>query len=120
MSIPTERWALIFAHPGHELRCHHFIERTRPVACILTDGAGSVGAPRIQQSSLPLTSLGATPGPVFGALSDRDAYAALMRGDEALFLAHARALGDALIASETSAVVIDAAESYNPVHEVCH
>lgn len=115
-----ERWALIFAHPGHELRCHHVIERTRPIVHVLTDGSGAQAVPRIDESSRLLASLSATRGVVFGAFSDRDAYARLMAGDASTFITHTQALSDALIAARVTAVVIDAAEGYNPVHDVCH
>ena len=36
---PTEPWILLFAHPGHELRAHHLMERVRPSVAVLTDGA---------------------------------------------------------------------------------
>lgn len=120
MIFDQERWALVFAHPGHELRCHHVVERTHPTVSILTDGSGASGTPRIAASAQLLASLGATTGRVFGALSDRDAYAALMRGDADLFVAHATTLAETLVASRATAVVVDAAEGYNPVHDVCH
>jgi hypothetical protein len=120
MTLEQERWALVFAHPGHELRCHHVIERTRPSVSVLTDGSGATGTPRIGESTELLASLGATTGCLFGALSDRDAYTALMRGDASLFVAHATMLADMLVTLRATAVAIDAAEGYNPVHDVCH
>jgi hypothetical protein len=120
MTLEQERWALIFAHPGHELRCHHIIERTQPIVYVLTDGSGALAVPRVEESAKLLASLGATRGTLFGALTDRDAYAALLGGDTDTFVGHAQTLGDALIAHGATAVVIDAAEGYNPVHDICH
>ena len=35
--------ALIVAHPGHELRVHHWMELARPLVLVLTDGSGRQG-----------------------------------------------------------------------------
>ena len=40
--------ALVIAHPGHELRIHHWLERARPVTFVLTDGSGHTDHSRIE------------------------------------------------------------------------
>ncbi|HUE39393.1 MAG TPA: hypothetical protein VMR29_07805 [Candidatus Binatia bacterium] len=40
--------ARVVAHPGHELRVHHWMERVRPVVCVLTNGSGASGCSRIR------------------------------------------------------------------------
>src|SRR5262245_41002456 len=43
-------WFFLFAHPGHELRVHHFLEQAAPTVAVLTDGSGSTGQPRLDES----------------------------------------------------------------------
>ena len=113
-------WFLIFAHPGHELRAHHFLERVQPTVAVLTDGSGATGASRLDQTRESLANTGARPAPIFGVLSDRDAYAALMAADAKPFVALRDQLADLLREQRAGAVVVDAAEGYNPVHDICH
>ena len=118
--LDSRAWFLIFAHPGHELRAHHLLERTQPTVAVLTDGSGSTGKSRLDQTSDLLKSTGACAASVFGPLSDRDAYAALMAGDVRPFLILRDRLAGALRAQGRAAVLVDAAEGYNPIHDVCH
>ena len=113
-------WFLIFAHPGHELRAYHLLERAQPTVAVLTDGSGSTGKSRLDQTIELLGSTGARVAPVFGPLSDRGAYAALMASDPGPFLILRDRLASALWGQHRAAVLVDAAEGYNPVHDVCH
>jgi hypothetical protein len=117
---PNVSWVLVLAHPGHELRAYHFLERVRPFVAVLTDGSGSTGTPRVGDSHAILERAGGRPAPVFGVMSDRDAYAALMAADARPFLPLMTAIADMLARVRARAVVIDAAEGYNPVHDLCH
>lgn len=116
----TANWLLILAHPGHELCAFHLLERVRPAVAVLTDGSGSTGASRLHETSRLLASVGARRGPVFGAMPDRAAYAALMAGDANPFRQYVDDLAGWLVANRADAVLADAAEGYNPVHDVCH
>ena len=113
-------WFFVLGHPGHELRAYHVLERVRPIVSVLTDGSGSGSEPRITDSASLITRVGGQPASVFGAMTDRAAYEALMAGDARAFLRVADALTDALIGVDATAVVIDAAEGYNPVHDICN
>jgi hypothetical protein len=115
-----EPWLLVFAHPGHELRAYHFIERVRPTVFVLTDGSGSTAESRLPESRALLEQAGARVTPTFGPLTDREAYSALMAADAAPFLGHAHAIADMLVSQGVQSVLVDAAEGYNPVHDVCH
>ena len=113
-------WILVFAHPGHELRAYHLMERVQPTVVVLTDGSGSTTASRLDESRALLARAGARPAGTFGPLTDREAYAALMAADARPFLDRVDMLADALVTDNTQAVLVDAAEGYNPVHDVCH
>ena len=110
----------VVAHPGHELRAYHVLERVRPVVAVLTDGSGSAATPRIGGSRSLLDRIGGSPAAVFGSLTDRDAYDALMSGRTNRFAALVDAIADEVVARDVTAIVIDAAEGYNPIHDVCH
>ena len=96
------------------------MERVQPVVAVLTDGSGSTEAPRLDESRAVLARAGARPAATFGAMTDRAAYAALMAGDARPFVQARDALVDTLLTDGVRGVVIDAAEGYNPVHDVCH
>jgi hypothetical protein len=110
---------LIISHPGHELRVHHWMERTHPVVCVLTDGSGHHDASRLETTAALVERAGGRPGPIFGPWTDREVYAALMAGDHALFVGLAQELGRALAESGATVVVTDAAEGFNPSHDLC-
>ena len=111
--------ALIIGHPGHELRIHHWVETTRPLTFVLTDGSG-----RGQQSRLPSTAnvlrrAGAKPATIFGRWTDAQAYEILLSGNLAALAGLTRELAEALVANEIQAVVADAMEGFNPTHDLC-
>ncbi|MBI1918392.1 MAG: hypothetical protein HYS12_27185 [Planctomycetes bacterium] len=114
-----ERAALVIAHPGHELRVHGWLEQARPEVFVLTDGSGHTGRSRLASTSRLLARAGARPGGIYGRLTDRDLYAALLDGQLDVFVRLAVELGEALARSEIDCVVGDAAEGYNPAHDVC-
>lgn len=117
---PTQSWLLVFAHPGHELRAHHLLERVKPSVVILTDGSGSTAESRLDDSRALLARAGGRPAGRFGPVTDRTAYLSLMAADETPFLDQVNWIADALLTDNVRAVLVDAAEGYNPVHDVCH
>jgi hypothetical protein len=116
-ALPGRRAALVVAHPGHELRVHGWLERARPLVVVLTDGSGQSARSRLPASVRVLDAAGARPASVFGRFTDRALYDAMLAGDVAPF----RALADEIAASlsDVDYVVADAAEGYNPAHDVC-
>jgi hypothetical protein len=116
-TLAAKRAVLIVAHPGHELRLHGWLELVAPRVLVLTDGSGRGECSRLPSTARVLAAAGATPGPVFGCFTDRAAYTAMLARDPAPFVALAAELADALLAADY--VVADAAEGYNPVHDVC-
>jgi hypothetical protein len=112
------RAALVVGHPGHELRLFHWLERARPVVCVITDGSGS-GRSRIRSSFDLIASSGSTPGPVMGAFTDAGMYDAMMDGNVAAAAAMTESIAGALIEHGVRYVVADAFEFYNPTHDLC-
>lgn len=109
---------LVLAHPGHELRIFHWMERVRPEVCILTDGSGGNQSSRTEYSKGTLAAAGAEPGPVFGQTSDRNWYEAILAGDAAPFRHVANALIETVGNAPAVTVVADAVDGYNPVHDL--
>ena len=112
------RAALIVAHPGHELMVHAWMERHRPLYCCLTDGSGGTSTSRLESTIRLLDTLGAKRGPVFGPHPDKEIYRYLLERRVEIFVELAEQLADALIAAEVNWVAGDAAEGFNPTHDV--
>ena len=117
--ITGSKAALIVAHPGHELRVHAWLEQTRPTSFVLTQGDGASGVSRLRSTTAILERAGAPTGSVYGALADREIYAAVLDRRYEVFFRLLDALANALIASNVDCVVSDAEERYNPSHDVC-
>lgn len=115
--VSSRRAALVVAHPGHELRVHRWLELARPVVFVLTDGSGNHGVSRLASTTALLNRAGATAGSIYGRLSDRDLYRAILGGDLNLFTDLADELAVGLAAMDV--VAGDAVEGYNPGHDVC-
>lgn len=109
----------MIGHPGHELRVHHWIERTHPLVFVLTDGSGHTGVSRLASTTAVLEGAGAMPGSIYGRLSDREVYRAILDRDVDLFAGLADELAAALDRAEIGCVVGDAVEGFNPGHDVC-
>lgn len=120
MSImPERRSLLVIAHPGHELRLYGWISQTQPMVCILTDGSGSDGVPRLDKTLKILQTLSAEVGPLCGELSDREIYEKILRHEHHLFETLCERLVKLMLAQNIDMVVSDAIEGYNPVHDLC-
>ncbi len=117
--LPGDRAALVIAHPGHELRVHGWLCRTRPLTCVLTDGSGPGAAPRLCSTGDVLADAGARPAAIFGRFTDRATYTALLAGDVAPFEEVADTLAALLVHERIDYVIGDAADGYNPLHDLC-
>jgi hypothetical protein len=111
--------ALFVGHPGHELRVFGWLGRARPTVHVLTDGGGRDGQSRLASTSALLERMGLAPGRVYGRLSDARFYEALLAGDANLFVGLADELAGALVDGRVDLVAGDAAEGYNPAHDLC-
>jgi hypothetical protein len=114
----ARRPLLFAAHPGHELRVYGWLKQAKPAVCFLTDGSGADGISRVGRSDAVLASAGAVPGPMYAVATDRAVYAALLEGDVDWFRELARRLGAVVAGGDYALVAGDAAEGYNPSHDV--
>src|SRR6185503_10689104 len=113
------RAALVVAHPSHELRIHGWLEQAKPYVCVLTDGGGRSGEPRLERTTKVLLRAGATPGAIYGRVSDLDVYAAILSGDANLFARIVEELAHELVEQRIEYVAGDAAEGYSVTHDIC-
>jgi hypothetical protein len=116
--VPSSAAALIVAHPGHELRLHHWLETVKPQVFVLTDGSASHAKTRVQSTLRLLEKTGARPGSVMGAFPDRELYRVLMEGDTRAMERITNAIADTLAAQAVDLLVMDACEFYNPAHDL--
>jgi hypothetical protein len=111
--------AIIVAHPGHELRVYHWMERERPLYFCLTEGSGGASESRMPSSIRLLTRLGVRCGMLCGRYADKEIYRLLLARRIDVFVQLAHELADALTAAGVDYVAGDAAEGFNPTHDVC-
>lgn len=111
--------ALVIAHPGHELRVHGWLECARPTVFVLTDGSGHGGHGRLASSERLIRRAGGRTGSICGRFTDRELYDTILAGRAFVLNALVTELADAFIANRFEYVVADAAEGYNPAHDVC-
>lgn len=111
---------VIAAHPGHELLLWKWLRNERPQVVVLTNGAGSNGAPRLDPTIDNLERAGAHWIPqVVAPVADAAIYQALLDGDTNLFAGWFDALTAHVIAEGIECIVADEAEDYNPSHDLC-
>jgi hypothetical protein len=107
------------AHPGHELRIHGWLEKARPMACVLTDGSGRTTHSRLDSTTRVLESAACRAGPVYGVMTDQELYAAVMDFEHTRFADCVDELAALLVREEIDCVAGDAEEGYNPAHDIC-
>lgn len=110
---------LVVAHPGHELRVHGWLELARPRVWVITDGSGRTERSRVDSTTRVLAAAGATAGPVYGHMSDTEFYSAVLNLQHERFIRIVDMLAEEVVRDEITYVVADAAEGYNPAHDIC-
>lgn len=111
--------ALVVAHPGHEVRVYGWLELTRPLVFILTDGSGRAGESRLPATTRLLAEIGSRRGPVYGRFTERAFYDSVLNQELPFFLRLAEELAAAFGREGIERVAGDAAEGYNSTHDVC-
>src|SRR5260221_755164 len=98
--------ALVVAHPGHELRLHHWLEKATPRVFVITDGSGS-GRSRIHSTIEVLEATGCTAGSIMAPFTDREIYRMFLDGEVDPVVAMTLDLAEGLIEHGIRAVVAD-------------
>jgi len=93
------------------------MEKYRPRVNILSDGSGGNATARTSFSHSCIAAANAKPGPVFGRMSDKDWYKAMLAKDETPFQIAVEDIFSQRDA-EISVVVSDAVDGYNPLHDL--
>ena len=119
LASPDMRTALVIGHPGHELVVHNWLEVTRPVVFVFTDGSGRSNQSRLASTTKVITQANAKSGSIYGRLMDAEGYAAILNHEFDLFVGLARELCNAFLVERIDYVAGDALEGYNPMHDVC-
>ena len=112
-------FAIVVAHPGHELMVYHWIEKHQPIYCCLTDGSGGAATSRLSSTGRLLTEVGASAGPIYGRYTDKEIYRLLLDERVDVFVAVARELADTIERAGVDCVAGDAVEGFNPAHDIC-
>jgi hypothetical protein len=116
---PYKRPAVFVGHPGHELRVLGWLAKTKPRVHVLTDGSGPSGRSRLPSTFRLLDRMGTCRGEIFGLLSDADIYQAILGRNVPLFCSIVNQLANSLAEQGTDVVAADAAEGFNPTHDIC-
>ncbi len=111
--------ALIAGHPGHELKVFGWIAEYKPRVYVMTDGSGHQGVSRLPSTIQLLAPLGIETDQVFGLISDRDLYRAILERKTSWFLEILDHVTDSFIENRIDLVVADAMEGFNPTHDIC-
>ncbi len=114
-----KRPAVLVGHPGHELKVLGWLADKRPRAHVLTDGSGGTGSSRLAATSELLNRMGARVGEVFGPLSDANIYHAILEQKIPFFCSIVDQLATSLADHGTDFLAADAAEGFNPTHDIC-
>ena len=118
MKIKQTQNVLILAHPGHELRIHHWLEINKPRVYFLTDGSGGKEQSRTHYSEQIIEQTGSIRGSVFGDIPDKVWYKALADNDFEFIRSILQAIETDLPDVERYQIVADAVDGYNPVHDL--
>ena len=114
----TANCALCIAHPGHELLIHGWLQQAQPLVFILTDGSGYAEQPRLEYSRRLLEPMGVRMARGCGRFSDKQVYELIIQGRVDLLVSLAMDFAMQLVDHRVDYVVADAAEGYNPVHDL--
>lgn len=112
---------LLIAQPGHELKILGWLKTYLPDVVILTQGEGSTGSARLDQSLLLIHELGLRiRTDCLPPLSDQEVYRSILMQQGALLLNNwFKTLYTFIKEEHITALVADSAEGYNPIQDLC-
>ncbi len=109
---------LVIGHPGHEIRCHGWMSRCRPIVQVLTSGGGASRTGRIESTRRTVQEAGAACGRLFGSYSDHEVYAFMLAGEAGGLADWAEALAIEIVGHRPTTLVTDMVEGYNTSHDL--
>jgi len=118
-ALRDRRAVLAVAHPGHELRVYGWMELAHPTVCVLTDGSGHSGQSRLESTARLLDHSSARLGSIYGRFKDIEIYEAILDGNVGIFTELVEEISETFVLDDVEYVVGDAAEGYNPIHDLC-
>jgi len=111
--------ALVVGHPGHELKVFGWMSAYKPRVYVITNGSGRHGISRISSTAGLLTSLGVCQDEIFGYYSDAQIYNAILQQNFSIVFHLLDDLAASFLRHNIDCVVGDAAEGFNPAHDLC-
>ncbi len=118
-SFAGSKCALVVGHPVHVLQVYGWVKEARPAIYVLTDGSGRTGISKLAEIQRAFVRVGAAKGWVFGAFTDPEIYRVLLEGKHDALTAVAGRIASDFERRGIEAVAGDAAEGYNPAHDIC-
>ena len=115
----TERVAMIFGHPAHELSALGMLQRFRPESFYLTQANSCGEDDREETSRKTLERFDLARNATFFGLSELESYERMLRGDLGWYDRSLEAICDWLREVRPTAAFCDAFEFYNIHHDIC-
>lgn len=112
------REVLFIAHPGHELRVHHWLETVRPLIYILTDGSGGSAEARLDETKRIMDHHGVESGGLFGRFEDQAIYDMIRDGQTEKVIDLAEELTEEWDRLGITRVTGDMLEGSNTAHDL--
>jgi len=109
---------LIIGHPGHEIRCHGWMSRHRPVVHVLTSGGGAPKAGRTESTRKTVEGAGARCGRLFGSFADQEIYAFMLKGEAGPLATWAESIASEIAGCSPTTIITDMVEGYNSSHDL--
>lgn len=109
---------LIIGHPGHEVRCHGWMSRHRPLTLVLTSGGGASKAGRAASTRTVVEAAGARCSALFGNFSDQEVYGCMLRGDADPLAEWTGEAARLIAAQRPDLILTDMVEGYNSSHDL--
>ena len=119
MIPPGVNTAIIIGHPAHGLRVHRFLEIYKPFFYIITDGSGSSGNSKVGNAVDIIENCAAKASPVMCRFSDAEMYRIIKEYDTETLTKLVDEIVADLERNDIDLVVGDAAEGFNPTHDLC-
>ncbi len=117
--MDTERVAMIFGHPGHELTVIGMLRRLRPRVLFVTQADSGGESDREGLGGFALDECGLADRADYLSLSEVESYERLFRGDLQWYRDCASRICDWLRKVRPTALFVDAFEFYNIHHDLC-